>query len=156
MEKRRIAGKREPEAARVCSNHLCLVSTQYHGCAPRLPWSTNGTLLIPSLSSFLNFKILFSSVWLFVQISVGRDSSKESSWEIDQNFFWTGSHPTFPSQWFTLSLSLSLSHNQIIFFKILNIYIYIYYFFFLCTDFFGMKKSESGNRLTEVGKIICK
>ena len=92
---------------------------------------------------FLHFWISIipsSSVWLFLQISVGRDSSKESSWEIDQNFFWTRSHPTFPSQWFTPSLSLS--HNQINFFKILNIYI-----FFFCAQIF----LEWKNQRAEIG-----
>lgn len=150
MEKRRrIAGK---GAARVCSNHRSLLSTQHHGCAPRLPWSTNGTLLILSLSSFFFFPNLNNSPFLLFDYSfksqleeirqkraAERLIKASSGPDLTQPSFHNGSHH--------LSLSLIIK---------LSFFLKKKYLYFLCTDFVGMKKSESGNRLTEVGKIICK
>ena len=137
MEKRRIAGKGEPEAARVCSNHLSLPNTMdaHHASLGRRTVQFTSHRFLHfwiSKSSFLLFDYSFKSQ--LEEIRQKRAAERliktSSGPDLTQPSLHNGSH----------HLSLSLSHNQIIFFKILNIYIYIYIFFFSVHRFFWNEK----------------
>lgn len=109
------------------------------------PWHFWLSSLNVVRSNILVFVLIFFSLVLLAR----RDSSKASRWKTEQGFVGIGSYEIFLNfERFVLFWIWTIKYS------ILNQFRCSYDHFYFCIDAPGMKKSESGSRISEVIFIV--